>query len=263
MELSMLLTIGLGLVLVSIIVAYIVLTYVRPSSVSSLSPKEGLLASPVNIGSSDDVKNGFYSPSGSTFNCYFFIYPTQRTQILNKDANEQQKLFSLGSGLEFQILTPGVSNPKPSARLKIRTSTPNGVNDEYISVPHPPTQQWVLLSLVRDARRYTVYYNENPVASGRTINFPIITTSTIRIGDSSIQGKYGLPKIVPRSFTKYDIIAYRKTSCDSRGKPYLPSESMIPTFSVVAPSICVGGSCLTTSSVSNPNPLQKWYSPYA
>lgn len=264
MELSMLIIIGLSFLFVSLIIAYFTIKYLRPSSIHSLEPREGPLKKVTPVGTSEDVRSLFQSPSAASFSVYLYLYPTQRTATLQRTpTTEAPSLFKLGSSLEFQLLAAGASNKEPTARIRIKTSGPTSAQDEYINVPFPPVQQWVLLTLVRDARRYTLYYNEKAVASGRTVNYPINTTTQLTIGGPDFQGKFGLPIFTERQVTLADIKAYRGSTADTRGKPFLPSEQFKPSLSGLPSVACPSGLCSTTSGPPTNNPLQRWVSPYA
>ena len=236
MDLSMLIIFWLGILLVILLAVYFVILYLRPKSILSLVPNEGKLDTTTQIATANQVQKSWYSPSSSTFSVYVYVHPIQRTSSIS--SNRNITLFNIGSAFEFQLLSPGASNPKSIAQLHIKTSSANGFTDEYIPIKPLPIQDWTLITIVRDARRYTIYFNNESVASGRTTNYPITTTSTLNIGQLGIKGIFAYPQLIPYSINKLDIADYLKKTADTRGKPYLPSESFIPVLpSFTVPSL--------------------------
>jgi hypothetical protein len=208
------------IVIIAILVSYIVLMYLRPSSMALLTPNEGRLDRRIQLAQSDQVRNLWLSPSASTFNIYLYFDPNQRTSSISTSPTDILTLFNIGSSFEFQILTPGVSKSEHSVRIRVKTASPSGTMDEYISAPSLPIQKWTLLSIVRDARRYTIYYNNKPISSGRTTDYPIIQSGSMYIGNEAIKGHFKKPQLISYAWTNYDITNYMSKTADTRGKPY-------------------------------------------
>lgn len=244
-----------------IIICYAIIVSLRPSPIQSLTPTYGPLSVNTQIATASQVNSLFQSPSSATFSVYIYLNPAQRTSSISPaESSDLQSLFSFGSALKFELLPPGESTT-PVARLKVLTSS-TANHYEYIQFPYPSTQEWVLISIVRDSRRFTVYYNTTPIVTQLTNEYPVITTSLLTIGNPKLNGQYAFPMLYPSAQTIDDIQLYLNTTADTRGKPILPI-----SWSMILPSLslsCPGGVFCPSINVSPVNnPLKIWSSPYA
>jgi len=242
-----------------IIICYAIIVSLRPSSIQSLTPTNGRLSVNTKIATASQVNTLFQSPSSATFSVYIYLEPSQRTSSISPStSSDLQPLFSVGTSLVLELLPPGTTTT-PVARLKVLTSSRVN-NYEYIEFPYPPTQEWVLVSVVRDSRRFTIYYNDTPIVTQLTNKYPVITTSLLSIGSPKLNGEFAFPMLYSSARSIQDIQDYLKSTADTRGKPILPiSWSMIlPSFS------CPGGIfCPSMNVPPVNNPLKVWSSPYA
>jgi hypothetical protein len=257
MQLSTIL-IGVSLVLlVALLIAYTVITFIRPKMTTALSPKVGDLNKTIKVGSSTDIRDNFLVPPGATFLIYIFHIVNNKTPFIGKTENPIN-IFKMGSAVQFQILSGGAST-KPRTRLLIQTQ--GGTNPfEDITISDLPQQKWVQIALVREGRRFTVFYNGIAVGSQRTINFPVVSSSELVIGDSRLRGEYVRPVIVPTPMRVEEIQDDLKSSSDTRDAPYKPFELKSVLDKLKCPN---GVFCLSTSKPPTQNPLKMWESPYA
>jgi len=258
MNLSSSLVILLIITGIIIFISFLILKYLRPSYIKSLTPKSGNLELATKIGTPGQVRDLFLSPSGSTLSVYIFCKSYAKTNTLGQDTNPI-RILQLGNSLQLQLY-PANNKIPSSTQLVIRTQGTTGEN-ETISVKDFPQQQWVHLCIVREGRRYTVFYNGEVAGSSRTKYFPTINSSPFIIGDQRLQGTFAFPKLTPLPYNINDIQNELQSTSDTRHKPYIESTtSIFDSFSFTCPK---GIFCFSTNSQPITNPLKLWKSPYA
>jgi hypothetical protein len=223
---------------------------------TALSPKVGSLSNPTNVGNIADVRDSFLAPPGATFHVYVFCVVTGKTQSIGP-TQEPINILHMGNVLQLQILPGGVSG-SPKTRLRIQTQN-NPNNFEYIPLKDFPQQKWVQLAIVREGRRFTVYYNGEVIGSQRTLNYPVINSSQLKLGDTRLRGEFVRPIITPTPMRIEEIQNDLRDSSDTREVPYKPT-----TFGDIFTKLgCPSGLfCFSTSKAPSNNPLKMWQSPY-
>ena len=255
MNISSILVGLLFIVLIMLIITINVISYLRPSILVSLTPKYGKLINPQNIGNPSQVKDLFLSPSSATILVYIRYQMNNKTPTIGHD--DPIRILQLGNSLQLQL---SQNNGIYTTKLAIRTQG-YSTQTEYIKLNDFPEQKWIHLAIVREGRRYTVYYNGTIAGSDRTQYFPTINSSQFTIGDNRLNGFFALPKLIPTVYRIDDIMNDLKKTSDTRHEPYMPSESSGSFF----PSLgCPNGLlCFSTSSQPTLNPLKIWKTPYA
>jgi len=258
MSLSSILIVVIALVGFSILIAIITLQTLRPSMTVSLTPKNGDLSKQLNVGTSGQARDTFMAGPSGTLSVYIRYELNGKTFTLGQDSNPI-RIVQLGNALQLQ-LTPGSIKGKPSTNLIVKTQGTTTQN-ESISVMDFPEQKWIHLVIVREGRRYTVYYNGQIVASSRTKYFPTINSSQYIIGDQRLRGIFALPKLIPTAYTIDDVRAELQKTSDTRHEPHIDDTS---TDSIFSTFTCPNGFfCFSTSSQPTLNPLKTWKTPYA
>jgi hypothetical protein len=249
------------LILVTIItgITYAIVSSTRPAFLYGLSPQSGSIDTPTKVGTIDDARNRFLVPAGATLSSYVFCTVNNKTQGLGTNSESPIPLFQIGNTFQFQILPGGVSRPTQT-RLRIQTQGTT-VQEEFISVEPLPQQKWVQVVIVREGRRYTVFYNGKVVASSRTQYFPVINSSQLVLGDPRLRGLFAFPKIAPTPMRQIEIQEELAETSNTRYEPYVTSflDTSV-SFNLGCPN---GLFCFSTSSPPTTNPLQVWKSPYA
>jgi len=266
MDFSSLLVILFVGLFVSILISWSIISSLRPQALSSLSPSSGSLNSPTKIGSSGNSRDLFLIPPGATLSVFVFYAVNNRTSSVGS-TQTPVNLLKLGNALQLQILPGGVST-SPKTQLVIKTQAPNGgstneISPEIISVNDFPQQQWVHLAIVREGRRFTVYYNGKIAGSDRTKYVPVVNSSDFIIGDTRLNGEFGLPKLAPTPYSQSDLQADLLVTADTRHQPYLPMNFWMTLSSVFTFGCPNGLFCFSTSSPPHLNPLKTWTTPYA
>jgi hypothetical protein len=256
------LLLGFVVLLISLLISFTVLETVRPKVLESLTPKVGRLNTPTRVGYSGQPRDLFLVPAGATFSVYLFAAVNNKTPSLG---NTQVPiiLFQFGDVLKFQLVPGGVESP-PKTQLVVQTQNPAVANSvETIDVAEFPQQTWVHLVLVREGRRFTVYYNGKVATSARTLYVPAINSASLMLGDKRLQGEFGLPKLAPTPYHLKEVVDELRASADTRHQPYLSDFWSTMDFSLIKFGCPNGLFCFSTSGAPTLNPMTRWTSPYA
>lgn len=265
MAVSNIIVVVLIVVFLSLTIALIVISNLRPSMFTSLSPSSGAITK-TNIGLASDIKDNFLTPPSGTIIVYIKYKGNDKTSSLNNSA-APIRILELQNILKIE-LTPGNSKVPQSTNLSIKTNAPASSTTnsyEVFPIKNIPEQKWIHLVIVKEGRRFTIYYNGEAVFSNRTIGYPVVDYSQLIIGDNRLSGSFALPKIAPTEYRLNDVLSDLQATSDTRHKPYLPTESIFPQFYFAMPTFgCPNGFfCFSTSSPPIQNPLKKWVTPYA
>jgi hypothetical protein len=96
------------------------------------------------------------------------------------------------------------------------------------------------------------------------VNFPTINSAQFIIGDKQLSGDFAIPRIAPTEYRINDVLSDLAATSDTRYKPYLPTESILPSYYFFIPSFgCPNGFFCFSTSKTVQNPLKTWKSPYA
>lgn len=235
------------------------MTTVRPSLTESLAPRQGPINISTKIGGPGDAREKFLVPAGSTMMVYVFCAVNNKTPQIGASQNPIT-ILQIGSSLLLQVL-PGGASTKRKTRLNILTQGPT-TSYEAIELEDFPEQKWVHLAIVREGRRYTVYYNGKVAASDRTNYFPVVNSSQFKIGDPRLQGQFVAPRLAPTPFHIDEIQQELLVSSDTRHEPY-KSDDVMGFFRYLFSGCPKGLFCFTTKQQPTGNPLKMWQTPYA
>jgi len=250
----------LALLMIGSGIAWTVLQNIRPNAIVGLTPKKGPLSKSTVIGTSDIVRNNFFTSAGSTFTVYINYEMMDKTQQIGPNV-KPITLFQFGDAVQFQML-PGGKSTHPTSQLVIKTQGYQQ-KTEIIDVKNLPLQKWVYLAIVREGRRFTVFYNGEVVTSHRLEYFPITTTSSLKIGDPAIRGYYAFPQLVGTPLSIAELKNFEDLSSDTRNKPFLKDVSWTDMFTMPFKGCPDGLFCFSTSKAPVQNPLKTWNSTYA
>lgn len=262
MDLSSMLLVAFVVLLLSLLIAFTILQTVRPNVLESLSPKSGPLNTPTQVGYPGQPRDLFLVPAGATFSVYVFAAVNSKTPSLG-NTQVPITVFQFGDVLKFQLVPGGVETP-PKTQLVIQTQNPSVANSvETLDVADFPQQTWVHLVLVREGRRYTVYYNGKVASSARTLYVPAINSASLKFGDQRLQGQFGLPKLAPTPYHLDEVVDELRQTADTRHQPYISNFWSTMNFSMVNVGCPNGLFCFSTDSAPKTDPLKHWTSPYA
>jgi hypothetical protein len=263
MNVSGILLVVLVVALFGLTIAYTVLGTTRPAITDVLSPKVGSMGELTRVGNSGDGRDKFLVPSGATVMAYIFTMINNKTPTIG-NKQEAINLLSVGSAVKLQMLPGGVSAP-PKTTLVVKTQNPDPAqpNTEEFPVADFPQQKWVHTAIVREGRRYTVYYNGKVVASHRTKFVPVIDSSTITLGDPKLIGEFVYPKVAPTPYRIDDIQNEINISATTRYEPIKPIDFSTYMASFAKIGCPNGPFCFSTQGQPTENPLKMWKTPYA
>ncbi len=265
MELSTIVTIVIALIVFAIPITYSVLRDKRNTVTSSLSPNVGSLAKQTAVGTSNDVLNNFISPSSATFTCYVYINSHSR-------GGNNIPLFRIANNLQLNIVPSGASHEE-SCEFVITTQRPPSsptdtvvtATPETFKFPRIPTQKWVLITITKEGRRFTIYYNDAIIASFRTLYYPVIPRDGMVIGSNNLSGTFAYPTFHGEgyAFKLDDVKDYLANTSNTRHEPELPNtQSVFDVFTnaLVCPN---GVFCFESTQTPQKNYLKQWTSPYS
>jgi hypothetical protein len=262
MGMSGILIVVLIIFLVATTISLIVISNLRPSVFKGLSPTYGNI-NETKIGSPSDVRDNFLSPSSGTLLVYLNYKTNNKSSSINNST--PIRILELNNCFKIELNAGNMKTPQNTS-VKIQT---RGENNSLVYETFPlknlPEQKWVQVVIVKEGRRYTIYYNGEVVFSERTINFPTINAAQFIIGDKDLSGVFALPRISPTEYRINDVLSDLAATSDTRHKPYLPTDSVLPDFYKLIPSLgCPNGFfCFSTYTAPVQNPLKNWKTPYA
>ena len=174
-----------------------------------------------------------------------------------------RQLFNLYGVYRLEVLNvPDASRQNSvSAQLTVRTQAGTDAFVETIPLPPLELQKWTMITLSKNGRQISVYYNNNLVSSSKMLN--MITTmnpsgSIVQAGDSSgLSGTITLIRITTSTENITDVGAYYSSHTDTRGNPSSLSTTPNDFSATIAPvkqssmlsSMCLDGSCLNTPRI--------------
>ena len=177
--------------------------------------------------------------------------------------------------LEVLVAPDAGRQGKAMAQLSVRTKTtnqdangnPTEVSSiEFLTLPPIPLQKWVMVTIVREGRRYHVYYNNSVVLSQKTLyNIGLSNNKPITCGNTYFNGAAAMFTLTAGSVTGVDIAAKYSQLTDTSGAPYidvsLNGKKTDGAFKF--PSICPPGGCFSAPTVRPAQPWLDWDTAYA
>jgi len=156
------------------------------------------------------------------------------------------KLLSIGPSLELWASGYTSQNDKPyvPALLKIRTLKDNTqAYSESISLPAIPLQKWTVVTIVKEGRRFDVYYGAIMVTSKLCDYVPAVPGSSdqLIVGNPNWRGTIGLFVATKKPQTTEDVLTDVKNLVNTAGEPFVLNE-MNFDFNVNVPD-CIFGNC--------------------
>jgi hypothetical protein len=178
-----------------------------------------------------------------------------------------KQLFSLYGVYTFEILNvPDASRQNAvSAQIAVRTQAGNDGYVETIPLPPLNLQKWTMITVTKEGRRVSVYYNDTLVSSSKVINMVSRMNpsgSIVQAGNSGLSGTITLVSLAPNTKNIRDVSAYYADNVDTRGNPltlvtkpdaYTARISKVKKSSLFS-AMCLDGSCLSLPRVNVASP---------
>jgi hypothetical protein len=175
------------------------------------------------------------------------------------------KLLSIGTSLELWASGYTSQNDKPyvPALLKIRTASDSAQHyTESVPLPALPLQKWTVVTIVKEGRRFDVYFGEKLVTSKLCdhVPYPPGSMDAWYAGNPKWHGKIGLFVGTKAAQSSADVAADVQSLVNTRGEPYFLDDLNLgdfANFSLNMPS-CIFGGCNNLPAVKPLNPFASY-----
>jgi hypothetical protein len=173
-------------------------------------------------------------------------------------------LVNLYGAIRLEILpVPDASRPNAvAAQLAIQTAASSNSFVETIPLPPIPVQKWTMITVAREGRQFTVFYDRSLVSSSLTDDAvsQVSNGEILKVGDTGLSGAVAGVRMVARRLDVQQVSNDYTASTDTRGNPTmisLPSDAfgsagLNTQTEDVSNAFCMNGSCLKFPSVSGP-----------
>lgn len=200
-----------------------------------------------------------FSPSCEDYS--FKACKCSGTNCRNCDSNAGYLTKILSIGDYVQLWTSGYTsqNDKPyvPALLKIRTGVDNSQHYiETIALPAIPLQKWTAITIVKEGRRFDVYYGAKLQVSTLTDYVPIPPDAILSLvsmpsGGRGWKGKIGFFMVYNTAYYAPDVKNDMSNFLNTRGVPFYIDQPPLSWPTIASPA-CLFGNCDTFPSVSPP-----------
>lgn len=156
------------------------------------------------------------------------------------------------------------------------TDIPNIYVETFV-LPPLNFQQWTMITISRDGRRFDFYYNDQLVLSKQTstVLYNSSLSPNIVLGNNAVNGSSGYFNLYTTIQTAEQIRSQYNSFVDTKKTPLfdqsIPSnikpilgifgQNIIPSYTL--PSLCSSGDCLGNPVNPPANPYYEWSSSYA
>jgi hypothetical protein len=149
----------------------------------------------------------------------------------NTNTGHMSRLLSISDYVQLWASGYTNQNDKPyvPALLKIRTGKDSSQHYmESISLPAIPLQKWTVITIVKEGRRFDVYYGAKLEVSKLTDNVPVEPDSTLQwiAGNTRWQGKIGLFQGYTSMRKTEDVRKDMDNILNTRGIPYYTESTL-------------------------------------
>jgi hypothetical protein len=183
--------------------------------------------------------------------------------LTNSASGYLTNLLSIGDYVQLWASGYTSQNDKPyvPALLKVRTGTDSSQHYmESIPLPAIPLQKWTAITIVKDGRRFDVYYGAKLQVSKLTDYVPIPPDSILQwmsmpSGSTDWKGQIGFFTGYTSAYYAPDVKKDMESLLNTRGIPFYidqPPLSWSQWYSSGGSSSCLFGNCDTFPSVSPP-----------
>lgn len=213
----------------------------RPTSASNLTPEKDTLEKETRVGTSRQVYNDFYYGSGGgSFGVYLYVNNYDRTPRASD--NDAVPLVSIGP---FKLYINN-NNDAYTTYATVELKENNTGDSKRIILNNFPLQKWVYLTVNREGRRFSVYYNDTIAGTKLFDSFYTRDPAPVKIGASSYIGRYLYPNLNSTVMRVEDIRRHIAATADTKGQPYEKKDLMDMLFG--GSLFCVGGNCASSTT---------------
>lgn len=224
------------------------------------------LSQPKQIVNAEKVQSALLEKGSSTVMGFFNLQQGDRTNtyIDKLRPDEYKPLFQVANNWYFEISQGPGGNQNTNVRLRVTTKNSSGTAmDEIMEIPSLPKQKWVCIAILRDGRRFDVMYDNKIVASQRLLNYPVVISNPLILGNKGISGSAIHVIISDHRLTPTEV--------DRERLKYVDTNNMIiesNAIDISFPNIRLFSQCppgLPCDPVTKPprDNLLQWNTPYA
>lgn len=245
-------------VIVILYIIYYIYRYVRTHSNKDILKKITPLNEKKDILYSDITQSTILATSGSTVMGFFKLNNGDRTV---KYSNGFTPLMCIDNNWYLEVSPAPIH--KVTARLRVQTNNGGAFKQELIDLPNIPKQKWMFIAILRDGRRFDIIYNNKIVASRRLINYPVVISSSLSIGNKGLDGSVIHIIINGKRLSPTDVERERVKYVDTNDMILEDNQIDIslPGFKLFAQ--CPSGLPCTPITEPPNDKLLEWSTPYA
>jgi len=176
----------------------------------------------------------------------------------NVTSSYLSKVLYIGDVFEMWASGYTSTNDKPLVPALIKIKTAQDSHNHFvesISLPAIPLQRWTVVTIVKEGRRFDIYYGQKVVASKLCDYVPLTPSGADWRAGGMVgwTGKIGLFTGISKAETQEDVNADVEALVNTRGIPFYLDRINF-TFDVKIPT-CVFGNCNTLPPVKPLNPF--------
>ena len=251
-------------IIISIITCYIVYTIYNTTSNIIVIKSKMPLEIKKDVVMPDETMKNILGSAGTTVMAYIKLQEGDRTsQYSDKNKDKFIPVIQVENNWYSEIIIIGIqsSNYKTNqARLRIKLFTTDDKKEEIINLLPIPKQKWVFIAILREGRRFDVIYDNKIIASHRVDKYPVVISSPLSIGNSSLSGMITHVMYNKKRLSLNEVERERLAHIDSNN--VVIEDTILSTFPLnKITSQCPPGFPCTIDKLQDS--LNEWDSPYA
>jgi hypothetical protein len=254
----MMILFGIVLVLCTIYIIYYYI-YLGPDNKDVLS-KMTPLHKKVVVATADMTQQSILGSNGTTVMGFFKLNGGDRT---SKYQNQYTPLMYVENNWFLEISPAPMGKEESAARLRVQTNDTGALKYEIIDLPAIPKQKWMFIAILREGRRFDVIFQNKIVASQRLLNYPVVISSPLSVGNKGLDGSVihvivNGTRLSPTEVERTRVSYVDTNTMVTEAKSIQMSFPAIKLFSECPPG-------LPCDPVTKPpqNNLVQWSTPYA
>ena len=171
------------------------------------------------------------------------------------------KLLSIDNKLELWASGYTSQTDKPYVPALLKVQTAKNDSDKYVeAIPLPtiPLQKWVIITIVKQGRRFDVYYGQELVAS-KILNYVPVPPEGNRnwmAGHKLWKGQIGFFNGVNDNWSKFNVQSDVKQLVNTRGVPFYLDQIPIDFKTMFTIPSCPFGNCNPLPTIKPRNPFE-------
>lgn len=254
----MMILFGIVLVLCTIYIIYYYI-YSGPGNNEVLVKMTPLTKKTVAV-TADITQQSILGSNGSTVMGFFNLNSGDRTA---KYQNQYTPLMYVDNNWYLEISPAPMGKKESAARLRVQTNDTGALKYEIVDLPAIPKQKWMFIAILREGRRFDVIYQNQIVASQRLLNYPVVISSPLSVGNKGLDGSVIHVIINGKRLAPTEVERARISYVDTNNM-VIEGNSIDMSFPAIKLfSECPPGLPCDPVTKPPPNNLVQWSTPYA